>query len=461
MEYKLHALSIYEVGQRRDKDGNPHQEDCIYPSKGNVTDKDRLFILCDGMGGHSAGEIASQAVCDAISKTIMEAGDASFTDELFEKALKSAYDLLDKLDNAPESQRKMGTTLTLLKLHKDGATIAHIGDSRVYQIRPSNDGKAQIIFQTRDHSLVNDLIKVGELKPEDAKNYPHKNIITRAMQPHSEERYVADIYHTKHIFPGDYFFMCSDGMLEQMEDDNLCFILNEHKTDEEKIEMLRKVTQKNKDNHSAHLVHIIDVEPKSEIEDAPVIETDDVDEDDMVVVPELDFGGDLSDIRDEESMVVVNRHHRPLQQSDCPYRQKRRVSDKGFIVALIGFVILVIVLLLLFARLPKKFGRMQEIFFREEVVTEPNGIMLPSNNPAKVDGKTGKGTNEGKPDSTRKDTTKVSANPEKIDTASASKVEDDVKIQVGNKVGDVVKSDEDKVKEVVNKKIRNNNYGND
>ena len=115
-----------------------------------------------------------------------------------------------------------------MKLHTEGATIAHIGDSRVYHIRPgkvAND--TEIRFQTRDHSLVNDLIKIGELTPEEAKHSRQKNIITRAMQPCMERRPKADLYHTQDIQPGDYFMLCSDGMLEQMDDENIRFIFSD------------------------------------------------------------------------------------------------------------------------------------------------------------------------------------------------------------------------------------------
>ena len=76
MEYKIKALSIYECGQRKDKDGNPHQEDWIYPGHGQAdSDRDRMFILCDGMGGHDAGEVASSTVCEAMSATVNDALD--------------------------------------------------------------------------------------------------------------------------------------------------------------------------------------------------------------------------------------------------------------------------------------------------------------------------------------------------------------------------------------------------
>ena len=295
MEFKIQALSIYEYGQRKDKNGNPHQEDWIYPSSGTIDNgKDRLFILCDGMGGHAAGEVASAAVCEAMSKTIngaLEKGE-KFSEQLLLEAIEAAYNLLDERDTSEDGQKKMGTTMTCLMLHEGGATIAHIGDSRVYHIRPKTGKKQDVVFCTRDHSLVNDLIRIGEITEEEALNHPQKNVITRAMQPNLEHRYKADIITTKDIRPGDYFYLCSDGMLEQTSNDNLCFILANDVTDEEKRDMLVKVSKNNRDNHSAHLIHILDVQPASEIGDASLTacptssQAADVDGD--VVNPEFD-----------------------------------------------------------------------------------------------------------------------------------------------------------------------------
>lgn len=293
MEYKLKALSIYEYGQRKDKEGNPHQEDWLYPALGDVnSERDRLFILCDGMGGHAAGEVASATVCEAMSQTItsaLEKGE-KFSEDLLVKAIDAAYNLLDERNVSEDAQKKMGTTMTFLMFHDDGFTIAHIGDSRVYHIRPNTGKKDDIIFQTVDHSLVNDLLKIGELTPEEAKAYPQKNVITRAMQPNLEHRHKADIITKKNIRPGDYFYMCSDGMLEQTSNDNLCFILNNDVSDEEKREMLIRVSKNNKDNHSAHLIHILDVQPESEIEEepVPVLSGSMVADDEEFINPEFD-----------------------------------------------------------------------------------------------------------------------------------------------------------------------------
>ncbi len=256
MKYKLNSYSIWEQGPRE------KQEDSIFPEFGKASDSDRFFILCDGMGGHSAGEVASKTVCTALSQSIFAHcpnHEGAFTDEDFRRALNDAFDALDTMDNGAE--RKMGTTLTFLKLHADGATIAHIGDSRVYHVRPGRSAEdTQILFQTEDHSLINDLIKIGELTPEEAKQSTQKNIITRAMQPGMERRPKADLYHTRDIRPGDYFMLCSDGILEQLEDENIKFIFSDKGGDaDNKRNMLIKVTEHNHDNHSAILLQILDV----------------------------------------------------------------------------------------------------------------------------------------------------------------------------------------------------------
>lgn len=265
MKYLLQVYSILEYGKRKDADGNPHQEDSIYPAYGEEKDSDRLFILCDGMGGHDAGEVASATVCDAMSKSIIADGHDSeglFTEEDFDNALTAAFDALDKIDTG--ATKKPGTTLTFLKLHKDGATIAHIGDSRVYHIRPGKKGNdTRILFETSDHSLVNNLIKIGELTKEEARHSKQKNVITRAMQPHLDRRPKADIYTTNDIQPGDYFYLCSDGMLEKDDMESGKELRNifsaKGGNPEKKIKTLISATKDNSDNHSAIIVNIIDV----------------------------------------------------------------------------------------------------------------------------------------------------------------------------------------------------------
>lgn len=248
MKYKLFPpQAIYELGQRS------NQEDNIFPAMGQATADDRLFIVCDGMGGHEHGEVASQAVATTIGQTLTRvlADEPRLTDDSINRAIAAAYERLDQLDRG--EARKMGTTLTLLCLHRGGVTAAHIGDSRIYHLRPAT---GEVRYLSRDHSLVMDLYQAGEITRDEMRTSPQKNVITRAMTPGKDDRTRADIVHIADVQPGDYFYLCSDGMLEQMEDDDLLALVSDNTTDTEKREALIRATIANKDNHSAYLIHV-------------------------------------------------------------------------------------------------------------------------------------------------------------------------------------------------------------
>lgn len=252
MRIKIYQpLAIHELGKRA------NQEDSIYPIEGKATENDRLFLLCDGMGGHEHGEVASQSICKSLSSFLLQHAVASegLEDKLLSDALSYAYQELDKLAVAGDT-RQMGTTLTLLYFHSNGCTAAHIGDSRIYHLRPSSH---TILYKSRDHSLVYDLYQAGELTYEEMKTFPQKNVITRAMIAGDRSHPKPDVIHISDIQPGDYFYICSDGMLEQMEDEELLDVFSANVRDEEKQQMLISETSDNKDNHSAYIVHIKEV----------------------------------------------------------------------------------------------------------------------------------------------------------------------------------------------------------
>ena len=252
MRIKIYQpLAIHELGKRA------NQEDSIYPIEGKATENDRLFLLCDGMGGHEHGEVASQSICKSLSSFLLQHAVASegLEDKLLSDALAYAYEELDKLAIAGDT-RQMGTTLTLLCFHSNGCTAAHIGDSRIYHLRPSSH---TILYKSRDHSLVYDLYQTGELTYEEMKTFPQKNVITRAMIAGDRNHPKPDVIHISDIQPGDYFYICSDGMLEQMEDEELLDVFAANVRDEEKRQMLISETSDNKDNHSAYIVHIKEV----------------------------------------------------------------------------------------------------------------------------------------------------------------------------------------------------------
>lgn len=252
MRIKIYQpLAIHELGKRA------NQEDSIYPIEGKATENDRLFLLCDGMGGHEHGEVASQSICKSLFSFLLQHAVASegLEDKLLSDALAYAYEELDKLAVAGDT-RQMGTTLTLLYFHSNGCTAAHIGDSRIYHLRPSSH---TILYKSRDHSLVYDLYQAGELTYEEMKTFPQKNVITRAMIAGDRNHPKPDVIHISDIQPGDYFYICSDGMLEQMEDEELLDVFSANVRDEEKRQMLISETSDNKDNHSAYIVHIKEV----------------------------------------------------------------------------------------------------------------------------------------------------------------------------------------------------------
>lgn len=239
-------IGIYEQGKRQ------NQEDCLYPRLDVASNADRLFVLCDGMGGHENGEVASQLVCDVLPEFLREhRTDGVLTDDMLQDAIDEVFRRINAIDKG--SARQMGTTLTMLALHQGGATMAHIGDSRIYHLRPP---EGRILYKSRDHSLAYDLFLAGEITLDEMKNYPRKNVITRAIMPGLERQPRLDIAHTTDIQAGDYFFLCSDGMLEQMSDGQLLAILSADDSDEAKQHHLIDETQHNADNHSAWIIAI-------------------------------------------------------------------------------------------------------------------------------------------------------------------------------------------------------------
>lgn len=308
------AYSIYELGARA------NQEDCIWPD--SATCSSDVYILCDGMGGHDNGEVASQTVCESMSTYINEHCEQNgyFDHESFDRALSAAYDALDAKD-VDESVKKMGTTLTFVKFHSGGCFVAHIGDSRIYQIRPSEKGADRIVFVTRDHSLVNDLIALGEMTPDEAKTSNQRNVITRAMQPHQERRSKADCINLTDVREGDYFYMCSDGMLEVSEDNEIADILSTSNSDAQKIAIFKEVTANNKDNHSAFLIKVTSVEDIAE-ELATEIGKSSIPNISSVSSPSVIFDKTLSEQKDAENQY------------------------KSFIIAVVVVVIMVVAMLL-------------------------------------------------------------------------------------------------------------------
>ena len=246
-------LGLNQMGQRK------NNEDSIFPRTGQATGNDHLFVVCDGVGGSARGEVASNIVCAEIPNYFTDNNIGVSDEATVKKAVERAENAIDKyLVENPEAHG-MGTTLTMLHLHPDGATIAWCGDSRVYQIRGD-----EIYFKTADHSFVNEMLKAGLITPEEAMVHPKKNVITRAIQGQSVKKAKIDVHTTDEIQKGDIFFLCTDGVLESVTDAALISILSKQSNLDEKLNQINSMCSENsKDNYSCYLIQVSNVTGKS------------------------------------------------------------------------------------------------------------------------------------------------------------------------------------------------------
>ena len=243
------------------------QEDAVWPLFSEVSSNNPCIVLCDGVGGSEHGEIASQTSSKVIGEYLTKIlkDNHAVSDADLHEAVNLAYDKLEKIDTeaSDEGAVSMATTLTCVCIHNDGILAAHMGDSRIYHVRPGQG----LLYQSADHSLVNTLLQAGEITLEEAKNFPRKNVITKAIQPHGKKRFKAEVQHLTDIQTGDYIFLCCDGVLEQLTNERLVEILSMKCSDKEKLVLLEaESTDKTKDNYTAYLIPIDKVSGVSTIE---------------------------------------------------------------------------------------------------------------------------------------------------------------------------------------------------
>ena len=178
-----------------------------------------LCVVCDGMGGAKSGNIASTLAVEVFAEEIRRSWVKNMDDERIDLMMRSAVKLANftVYDQAAQIEEfsGMGTTLVAALVHGKKATVVNVGDSRCYGIDRS--GIAQI---SKDHSLVQMMVDRGELTPEVAKSYPGKNFITRAIG--TEPIVMCDIYH-REVSKGDYLLLCSDGLSNVMDDQEILF----------------------------------------------------------------------------------------------------------------------------------------------------------------------------------------------------------------------------------------------
>lgn len=183
----------------------------------NEEDDFALFVVCDGMGGAQAGNIASKLACDTFVNSLNEfdlpGKSADTLSAYIYSSVQSANTAVFEMGLSDEKYNGMGTTLVAAMIHENRALIANVGDSRAYVVNDS--GIMQI---TRDHSLVEDMVRRGEINKTDAKIHPKRNLITKAVG--TDEVVEPDMFSLE-LKEGDYLILCSDGLTNLVNDDEL------------------------------------------------------------------------------------------------------------------------------------------------------------------------------------------------------------------------------------------------
>ncbi|MPR32314.1 PP2C family protein-serine/threonine phosphatase [Salmonirosea aquatica] len=227
-------------------------QDYVYP----VDERSGLFIVCDGIGGWDQGEVASRLVAEAVARFMEQHPTDCIEESYLAEALASAYRTLLEYLSQNRLLSRLGTTLALLQLTSRGATVAHVGDSRVYHMRGG-----VILHQTLDHKYVQDLVAGGIITEEQALNHPRRHTLSRSIGVQSNESPLrmdkGEIAHIADIQMGDFFFLCTDGVLEQVDDQSLRNIFAQYETSQDIADqLLGRCRNLTRDNYSGCLVRI-------------------------------------------------------------------------------------------------------------------------------------------------------------------------------------------------------------
>lgn len=178
-----------------------------------------LFGVADGMGGHACGEVASGLAVATLKKWLTAHGNGELTLAQIEQAFAEANSAIWQLAQSNEAHQGMGTTMTMVFLTATQAYLGHVGDSRGYLLR-----SGELRQLTRDHTLVGDQIRVGNITPEQAKKHPARHILSRAM---GVKEFIATDTVLLDLMVSDILFLCSDGIYDLVEEETLKKILTQ------------------------------------------------------------------------------------------------------------------------------------------------------------------------------------------------------------------------------------------
>ena len=237
----LKTFSITDIGRKRKLN-----QDYVYTSEDPVGNLSNVFIVADGMGGHNAGDYASKYTVETIVAEIIKSFEKNPV-RILSRAIEVANEHIRVRAGEDAALEGMGTTVVAATLVGKYLQVANVGDSRLYVV---NDTIRQI---TRDHSLVEEMVRMGGIDREAARSHPDKNIITRAIG--ACDKVDVDFFSVE-LKPGDIVLMCSDGLTNMLEDEEIRMILHGQRDIVEKAEELVKAANQNggKDNIAVVLI---------------------------------------------------------------------------------------------------------------------------------------------------------------------------------------------------------------
>lgn len=317
-------IRIQQNSALHEKGGRFKNEDFVYPILDNaqldstitesIPNIPGLYMICDGVGGEQKGDVAAQLTASQFAKyfdTFPPSGQVTYG--YLSAALIRVEEAFSNYLKANPDSRGMGTTLALLYLDDHGAMIAWIGDSRVYHFR-----NGESLYKTRDHSLVNDLIEQGEITEAAARYHPRRNVVLRVIKG-TEEATDLDVHFipVEEIEPGDFFFLCSDGVLEEVNDKELKTLFSgEFNAEDIRQEIYSLCKGNSNDNFSAYVVQLGDVNkevvtdlPQETIAAASVIE----DDDDILIVDDVEEPP--QDVELEEETIIFQEEEEPAAEA--------------------------------------------------------------------------------------------------------------------------------------------------
>lgn len=207
----MKSFSVTDVGQKRELN-----EDYVFASVQPVGNLPNLFVVADGMGGHNAGDFASCYAVQVLLETIKK--DMNFNPvKIIRHAMETANAQLIEQASKVSSMAGMGTTMVAVTVVGHYAYVANVGDSRLYVL--DEEGIQQI---TKDHSLVQEMVRMGELTQEEVRYHPDKNIITRALG--AGRTLDVDFFDVR-LEPGQRLLLCSDGLSNMLTDEEILDIV--------------------------------------------------------------------------------------------------------------------------------------------------------------------------------------------------------------------------------------------